>query len=734
MRNRVRQQSDQHEDGAYAADRVPMRWAIRADTRAVVHIASLSRDDTGLKCGCICPECDARLQAVNAGQPPAALRRPGSLGQFFRHDSGQQRSDCLFAAARLAALKLVLESGQLDLPPATATHDHVAPSGHAYTATATGTAMRARVANYQWIDHRSGSLTLPDGRRILVQLQAHNSASTASLWDAVLTITVNDPEVASWPAEKILEQMRLNPDFSCWDRHWQHSELNAQAQDDAIRKAVEAGDAFPEGLVYTGALPSASESPLHWVVKTLLAQIGRIRVPEATHVVTAAMPDRQIAKRVARVPAMVLELQDVRLEHRLPGIVPDVVCTARNRHAGISMDLLVEVAVTHKVDDAKLKKVAALGLACLELDATRFSVGGRVRLAQIGAAVFDDLHNKRWLHHPYLAAAVTNATQQLQQQFDAAEQAAERARARAAWMESRNGRQCREQYLAGLAAAASGTTLRLGEHDWHLQELAAALAGRGWDSANHEPLAGLNGILQTIHWLKTTPRNGWPAREAHAMERLNHFAESTPHQALVALLCMAFKLYAPPLSPRARERLDGTNRRIKESIADRQLTFARTTAHDSFVGYLFPELAQALEKPYGTQKAVEQARRAELERRRQVQEEERQRQLKQQNEQRLAREKEEVSRQIGAYSRFNWMRRTGLSRDPEQILDRVEVRRLIRSSWFRGIDAAAIVQSAWQAREDGVSLESWFRSQNATDLDTVSRISRLLKESWLVDQ
>ncbi len=74
MRTRVVRQNNLSEDDAIGYERVPMRWAVRADSHAVVHIASLARDETGLKCGCICPECDATLQAVNAGRPPAHTR------------------------------------------------------------------------------------------------------------------------------------------------------------------------------------------------------------------------------------------------------------------------------------------------------------------------------------------------------------------------------------------------------------------------------------------------------------------------------------------------------------------------------------------------------------------------------------------------------------------------------------------------------------------------------------
>lgn len=709
-----------------------MRWAVRAESYAVVHISQLDRDETGLKCGCVCSECDARLQAVNAGRPPKAFRRPGSLDQFFRHDSGQQNADCLFAAARLAALKLIVESGQLDLPPATVTHDHRAPSGHVYTATATGTALSTRVVNYHWIDRRSATLTLPDGKKILVHLQATSLTAADGQWDAELTIRINDPEVASWSPDEILEQIRLNPDFTCWERHWQHAELKQQALDDAVGIAARQGDAYPEGLDYDGPLPLESESPLHWAIKGLLAKTGRIRVPEAIQEVKMTMPDQTVVRRVARVPPTVLEILNVRLEQRLPGIVPDVLCTARDPTTGLSMELLIEVAVTHRVDESKLKKVAALGLACLELDATRFSVGGRVRLARVSTAIFDELQNKRWLHHPHLADAVDVVTKQLIQQQKDAQKAIETARARAAWLEGRSGEELREMYLSAAAVPAGQATILRGGFHWHLSDLAGALAAQGWKSATDEALSGANGILHTIHWIRRWAVSEWPKREAHALERLSAFMDSQPQRKLASLVCIAFKVYAPGLTSAGRAQLEASTIRIKESLDKLETDFARVTEHDEFVAHLFPEMRQALAKTFGTRRAIEDARRAKRAQELKAEEEQRQQQLAKQHQQRLKREQADLLAYIDNVCRPDWQRKSGLSREVEQILAREDVRRLVRQFEMHGFDAAGTVASAWHAREAGTSLRSWFLEQKPANEGVVTMIQQLLKRSWLL--
>lgn len=732
MRTRVVRHDIHSEGDDIGYDRVPMRWAVRAESRAVVHIASLTRDETGLKCGCVCSECNAPLQAVNAGRPPAAFREPGSLGQFFRHDSGQQREGCLFGAARLAALHLLVESGEIELPPPTAKQSHCAPSGDLYTATATGIAVRARVADYHWIDRRAAVLTLKDGRTVLVHLKASNRPAPVGSWDAELTITVNDPEVASWPADKILEQIRLNPEFTCWDRHWQHAELEQAALEQARGMARAEGDAFPAGLVFDGPLLQGSESPLHWLVKTYLAKIGRIRVPEAWEEVSSAMPDKTLVRRIARVPATVLEIENVRLEHRLPGMVPDVLCTARDRKTDSTMELLIEVAVTHQVDQAKLKKITGLDLACLELDATNFSIQGRVRLAQVSAAIIGDVQNKKWLHHPSLRAAVERVRQQLRDQAATVQLAIDRARARAAWLTSRSDKQTRDLFLTALAQPGPEASLQAGGFEWQLSDFAGAMTARGWGSAADNALAGNNAILHTIQWIRLGSRANWPTKEPHALERLAAFLESPSQRKLASLVCMAFKVYSPALSARGKLALDAANARIKESLARLETDFARPTDHDALVAYLFPEMQNALTKPFGTRKAVDEANRVERARKREQEEQQRQREYTRQREQQRKREQEQLVGFIDAICRFDWMRSTGLSRSAAQILARPDVRQVVRHFEMHGLDASGILASAWEAREEGTPMKDWFMAQRPVDEHTVGMIRDLLRVGWLL--
>lgn len=78
----------------------------------------------------------------------------------------------------------------------------------------------------------------------------------------------------------------------------------------------------------------------------------------------------------------------VTLEHLLFTVRPDVVLVFGGRK------LLVEIAVTHKVDQAKLVKLRELGHAAVEIDLTRQRPA---TIEQLSAVLFGQDDRKKWL-------------------------------------------------------------------------------------------------------------------------------------------------------------------------------------------------------------------------------------------------------------------------------------------------------------------------------------------------
>ena len=73
---------------------------------------------------------------------------------------------------------------------------------------------------------------------------------------------------------------------------------------------------------------------------------------------------RDASRRPVIAPQRRYPIESAKVERKTGTIIPDVIVQVSGHR------LLVEVTVTHGVDDAKLTKIRELGLSCLEIDLT----------------------------------------------------------------------------------------------------------------------------------------------------------------------------------------------------------------------------------------------------------------------------------------------------------------------------------------------------------------------------
>ena len=129
----------------------------------------------------------------------------------------------------------------------------------------------------------------------------------------------------------------------------------------------------------------AAETALHLAAKDMLAKRKEIVLPE----VEVHLPEA--SRRTVIAPQRRYPIKSVKVERKTGTIVPDVIVEVSGRQ------LLVEVTVTHGVDDAKLVKIRELGLSCLEIDLSDAPRDlGREELEKM---VVDGNAQKRWLHN-----------------------------------------------------------------------------------------------------------------------------------------------------------------------------------------------------------------------------------------------------------------------------------------------------------------------------------------------
>ncbi len=164
------------------------------------------------------------------------------------------------------------------------------------------------------------------------------------------------------------------------------------------------------------------ETALHLAAKQLIEARGVLMFPALSISITVVdaigkshSPNMEIAAAGRRT------LTNVALEAAMGQIRPDVRVDTPDLGT-----VLVEVAVTHFVDDIKLARIVEKRVGAIEID---LSTLREATFAALETALFDDATLTTWLHHPRCADAPNLLRASIQDKLDAAETlAAERAR------------------------------------------------------------------------------------------------------------------------------------------------------------------------------------------------------------------------------------------------------------------------------------------------------------------
>jgi hypothetical protein len=133
-----------------------------------------------------------------------------------------------------------------------------------------------------------------------------------------------------------------------------------------------------------GAECAASvETALHLAAKQILEDQREIVLPAVQITFDSYRHPIPIA------PERTFALDEVHAEKRSGNIVPDILAYSSG------VPLLVEIRVTHKVDEAKESKIRALGISAIEIDLSSFA--RNFTRAELAEAVVSHLANRRWV-------------------------------------------------------------------------------------------------------------------------------------------------------------------------------------------------------------------------------------------------------------------------------------------------------------------------------------------------
>ncbi|MDT8992705.1 hypothetical protein RQP54_17670 [Curvibacter sp. APW13] len=704
-----------------------MAWAVTAAERRATYIGSLRTDQTGLACQCVCPACGGQLQAVNAGKSLQDLPAGKSLRPHFRHHTGQQQDSCLVRTSQLVALQLLVQEKVIHLPAQTSRWTVGGASGQMYTGTATSAGFAARIVERQWVDEHEAKITLDNGRVVWLRLFGTTGVGVPDSGDGVVTVQVDDPEVATWPIEKILQYAQLTGAWMCWEKHWQDSELEEQARMAAEKEAQHWCDQIPPDLDLPEGLTHAqrSESVLHWLIKGILEKAQYLATPDFHDTVTRYMPDQDRETRGVYLEEKVYRISNARLEHRLQGVIPDVICTAS--HGQESMELMIEVAVTHKVDHAKSARIRSLGLACMEIDTQRLGKSGRTTVDELRAMVLNHTKNKTWIFHPEIENRRRSAEQYLAEMY--AEQARDLAeeQARTEWLRTLNDEDLLQEYLQLLRQIWAGHTPRDSQGRMCLPtDLVNQLEERKFRGMDATAITVKRGLLWMLDAIVNQTAQDSPVA---LLEEAMTASGPIRLESYVTIIGAAINMYAPPVTTDERERMQKLRGIIKQSVALGEATYTRTTQYDRAMYTLFPLLQEPLQTNKGTQEVASRVR---LQRHMQQREQE-QKQRELQEREQATREREEELRtrfdEISLY--YGWMPREGWPHDLATTEKHVG-QSTSRNDIVRTLPWTKVLESAWQAREAGHTLTQWLQAQSPKSVYDIDIRLRLLQSAWML--
>lgn len=161
------------------------------------------------------------------------------------------------------------------------------------------------------------------------------------------------------------------------------------------------------------------QTHLHIIAKEIIEQEKHLKLPEVI-IPFEATPlfqeydkykDFHFAPYVLR-KSMDVAFDSVRLEERLGKIVPDIIATANGK------DCLIEIAVTHSVDDNKKQLIQQLNIPVLEIDLSKNFSKTSPDEEKLKDFLVNDITKKTWINNPLWKSKAEKAVPHYKKQIE----------------------------------------------------------------------------------------------------------------------------------------------------------------------------------------------------------------------------------------------------------------------------------------------------------------------------
>lgn len=128
------------------------------------------------------------------------------------------------------------------------------------------------------------------------------------------------------------------------------------------------------------------ESSLHLAAKEVLSRVKSIEIP-AVYVEFPKSPKRKVLLS----PSKVIPVDKVELEKRFDDIIPDIIVYSGKKR------FIVEIYVTHKIDDNKLAKIKKANISTIEIDLSQ--TDHSIAKDELETLLLSDCSEKMWKHN-----------------------------------------------------------------------------------------------------------------------------------------------------------------------------------------------------------------------------------------------------------------------------------------------------------------------------------------------
>ncbi|MDQ9169000.1 hypothetical protein Q8A64_01115 [Oxalobacteraceae bacterium R-40] len=135
----------------------------------------------------------------------------------------------------------------------------------------------------------------------------------------------------------------------------------------------------------------AAETALHYAMKQLIAEERRILIPQLAISVQQKTSYGETLSKSKTFPEQEIALDTVYLEYSVHPIRPDVVAVSNGRK------LLIEIVVTHDVDETKRTHIKKIGASAIRINLKRFE--RTVDRDALHRLLLESCPEKEWIYH-----------------------------------------------------------------------------------------------------------------------------------------------------------------------------------------------------------------------------------------------------------------------------------------------------------------------------------------------